>query len=99
MWRSLPRAALTDTTQVANLFQEYAANQIYVYPAHEDYGRSHGDLITANTPYMLISVGSSGSDRYATSEAIARSRHSLIATRSMLHSIVTAKKILATSLN
>lgn len=63
MWRSLARAALTDPVQVNSLFQEYVANHIYVYPAHEDYGRARGDLITANTPYMLISVGSSGSDQ------------------------------------
>jgi hypothetical protein len=63
MWRSRPRAALTDPVQVQSLYQEYVANHIYVYPAHEDYGRSHGDLITANTPYMLISGGSSGSDQ------------------------------------
>ena len=63
MWRSLPRQALTDQVQVGNLFQQYVANHIYVYPAHQDYGTPRGDLITANTPYMLISVGSSGSDQ------------------------------------
>ena len=63
MWRSLPREALTDPLQVGSLFQQYVANQIYVYPAHQDYGTPRGDLITANTPYMLISVGSSGSDQ------------------------------------
>lgn len=63
MWRSLPREALSDPMQVGSLFQQYAANHIYVYPAHQDYGRERGDLITANTPYMLISVGSSGSDQ------------------------------------
>ena len=63
LWRSLPREALTDPAQVASLFQQYVANQIYVYPAHKDYGTGLGDLITANTPYMLISVGSSGSDQ------------------------------------
>ena len=63
MWRSLPREALTDPAQVASLFQQYVANQIYVYPAHKDYGTGLGDLITADTPYMLISVGSSGSDQ------------------------------------
>jgi hypothetical protein len=63
MWRSLPRAALTDPLQVACLFHQYSANQIYVYPAHNDYGSPRGDLFPANTPYMLISRGSSGSDQ------------------------------------
>ena len=63
MAKPAARAALTDPVQVNSLFQEYVANHIYVYPAHEDYGRARGDLITANTPYMLISVGSSGSDQ------------------------------------
>src|SRR5262249_26713758 len=63
LWRSLPRSALTDSVQVGSLFQQYVANQIFVYPAHQDYGTPRGDLITANTPYMLISVGSSGSDQ------------------------------------
>ena len=63
MWRSLPRMALTDRLQVDSLYQEYSANHLYVYPAHKDYGTPAGDLITANTPYMLISSGSSGTDQ------------------------------------
>ena len=63
MWRSLPRVALTDRLQVDSLYQEYTANHLYIYPAHKDYGTPAGDLITANTPYMLISSGSSGTDQ------------------------------------
>jgi hypothetical protein len=63
LWRSLPREALIDPLQVASLYQQYAGNHIYVYPAHRDYAPASGDLITANTPYLLISQGSSGSDQ------------------------------------
>ena len=63
LWRSLPRDALTRPFDVVALFQQYEANQIYVYPEHRDHDPDHGDLIPANTPYMLISQGSSGSDQ------------------------------------
>jgi len=64
-WRSQPRFALTggDGTGPLRLFQNYAASQIYFYPEHRDHDEKFGDLIPANTPYMLISQGSSGSDR------------------------------------
>ena len=64
-WRSLPRLALTrpDGTGPMRLFQNAAANQLYVYPAHRDYDEERGDLFPANTPYVLVSRGSSGSDR------------------------------------
>jgi len=64
-WRSLPRLALTraDGTGPMRLFQNAAANQLYVYPAHRDYGEEMGDLFLANTPYVLVARGSSGSDK------------------------------------
>jgi hypothetical protein len=64
-WRSLPRQALTeaDGTGPMRLWQTAAANQVYVYPAHKDYGTEAGDLFPANTPYLIVSRGSSGSDQ------------------------------------
>ncbi|QIE55568.1 hypothetical protein G5B40_08930 [Pikeienuella piscinae] len=76
-WRSQPRLALTSPDGVAQLWRLYAANHIYVFPEHRDHDPvtpptgatgpdakpGHGDLFPANTPYMLISQGSSGSDR------------------------------------
>ena len=64
-WRSLPRLALTrpDGTGPMRLFQNAAANQLYLYPAHRDYDEERGDLFPANTPYVLVSRGSSGSDK------------------------------------
>ena len=46
-----------------HLYQNYLAGQIHVYPEHRDHDPEHGDLIPANTPYFLISQGSSGSDQ------------------------------------
>ena len=65
LWRSLPRLALTraDGTGPLRLWQNAATNQLYVHPAHKDYGADEGDLFPANTPYLLVSHGSSGSDQ------------------------------------
>jgi hypothetical protein len=65
LWRSLPRAAMTkpDGTGPFRLWQNAAANALYVYPAHKDFTDKGGDLFPANTPYILVSRGSSGSDR------------------------------------
>ncbi len=64
-WRSLPRHAYTypDGAGPLRLWQEAHANHLYVYPAHKDFTDEGGDLFPANTPYLLISRGSSGSDR------------------------------------
>ena len=61
-WRSLPRLALTqaDGTGPLRLWQNASRNQLYVYPAHRDF--TDRDLFPANTPYLLVSRGSSGSD-------------------------------------
>lgn len=65
-WRSLPRFAMTSPEGAYRLFQQYAQNALYVYPEHKDHDSApdgFGDLFPANTPYILISQGSSGSDR------------------------------------
>lgn len=62
-WRSLPRLALTRRASAAALATHYAANHVYVFPEHRDHDPERGDLLPANTPYYLISQGSSGSDR------------------------------------
>lgn len=65
LWRSLPRLALTraDGTGPMRLWQNVEANHLYIYPAHRDFEPENGDLFPANTPYLLISRGSSGSDQ------------------------------------
>lgn len=65
LWRSLPRYAMTrpDGAGPMRLWQTASANAVYVHPAHKDYGTERGDLFPANTPYLLVSNGSSGSDQ------------------------------------
>lgn len=62
-WRSQARMILTSTALVARAYLQYAMNHLYVYPEHRDHDAAHGDLMPANTPYMIISQGSSGSDK------------------------------------
>ena len=63
LWRSLPRFLLTRADGSAGLYQNYVAGQIHLYPEHRDHDPERGDLLPANTPYYLISQGSSGSDQ------------------------------------
>jgi len=67
IWRSQPRLALTSPGGALRLWQLYAANHLYVFPEHRDHDPvgqgGKGDLLPANTPYVLISQGSSGSDQ------------------------------------
>lgn len=68
-WRSMPRLAYPDGRLMTILFIQYVANHIYVYPEHQDYdpGRNgeggYGDVYCGNSPYLVISQGSSGSDQ------------------------------------
>ncbi len=66
---SNPRHYYVVPQGVAFLYAQYRANNLYVYPEHRDYDPGHdgrtgyGDLYPTNTPYLVISQGSSGSDR------------------------------------
>lgn len=62
-WRSLPRLLLTSAEGPRWLYQNYLASQIHVYPCHRDHDRATGDLFPANTPFFVISQGSSRSDQ------------------------------------
>ncbi|MGM0485702.1 MAG: TPR end-of-group domain-containing protein [Planctomycetota bacterium] len=67
-WRSQPRYALTQPRGPGILYRQYVSNHLYFYPEHQDHdppgeGKGHGDVFPANTPYVIISQGSSGSDR------------------------------------
>lgn len=64
-WRSLPRHAMTTAEGPARLAQQYAANHVYIYPEHRDHDPERGDLFPANTPYLITTQGSSGSDQKA----------------------------------
>lgn len=62
-WRSQPRLAMTSPGGALRLWQLYRANHVYVFPEHRDHDPPKGDVFPANTPYVLISQGSSSSDK------------------------------------
>ena len=63
------RSYYTNPRGLAFLFTQYTRNNLYIYPEHQDHdpGRNgvsgYGDLFPTNTPYLITSQGSSGSDR------------------------------------
>ncbi|MGX9353145.1 hypothetical protein ACS3QZ_18275 [Shimia sp. W99] len=59
--RSLPRLAMTSAFWRAVTPTLYENNCIYVYPEHRDHDAE--DRYPVNWPYMIISQGSSGSDK------------------------------------
>ena len=66
---SNPRMAYTHPKGLALLYAQYSHNNLYVYPEHQDHdpghngNPGHGDVYPTNTPYGIISQGSSGSDQ------------------------------------
>lgn len=76
---SLPRHYYAQPRGLEFLFAQYSRNNLYVYPEHRDHDPGHngpggdgpdgrartgyGDLFPTNTPYLIISQGSSGSDQ------------------------------------
>ena len=71
---SNPRSAYASNGGIAFLHTAYRRNNLYIYPAHHDHSLGHngvataawpfyGDLFPANTPYVIVSEGSSGSDQ------------------------------------
>jgi hypothetical protein len=63
------RTAYTIPSLLGILYQQYTKNNIYVYPEHMDHDGGHngpngyGDLMPLNTPYLIGTQGSSGSDQ------------------------------------
>ena len=68
-WRSNPRMAYTRPAWAVALARQYFKNHLYVYPEHRDHDPGHngtggfGDVYPTNTPYLLISQGSSYTDQ------------------------------------
>ena len=70
-WRCQARFALTQPNGATRMALHYLRNHLYFYPEHRDHdvghngkdGGGHGDVFPANVPYLVISQGSSGSDR------------------------------------
>lgn len=61
--RSLGRLAQTQGALMTKQALQYGSNQMYVYPSVHDYKAKQGDKFVANSPYLYMSVGASGSDR------------------------------------
>jgi len=66
-WRSQARLAMTEPDGPERMWQLYADNAIYVFPEHRDHDPEadggRGDLFPAYLPYLVVSQGSSGSDK------------------------------------
>lgn len=62
-WRSNPRLVLHEGLLTQLVYNEFLNNQMYCYPEHNDFDPTHGDVYPANTPFWVISQGSSGSDQ------------------------------------
>jgi len=67
---SNPRSYYVNPRGLAFLFTQYTRNNLYIYPEHQDHdpghngvGGGYGDVYPTNTPYLIISQGSSGSDQ------------------------------------
>jgi hypothetical protein len=75
---SNPRSLYVSPFGMALLYNQYTKNNLYIYPEHRDHDPGHngiylpaagprdegyGDLYPTNTPYLMISQGSSGSDQ------------------------------------
>lgn len=63
------RRAYSAAAGLQLLFRQYIHNNLYVYPEHTDHDPGHngsggyGDLFPTNTPYVITSQGSSGTDQ------------------------------------
>lgn len=75
LWRSMPRLAMTSPGGATALYRLFSANHLYVFPEHNDHDpeaeNGRGDMLPANQPYVLISQGSSYSDKPLIEAALA----------------------------
>ena len=66
---SIVRGYYASSRGLGFLFAQYARNNLYIYPEHQDHDPGHngaggyGDLFPTNTPCLIASQGSSGSDQ------------------------------------
>ncbi|GHB94973.1 hypothetical protein [Cerasicoccus arenae] len=60
--RSMARLIMHNPELSPELYSMYRIANICFYPEHADHDKRNGDLFAVNTPYLIISQGSSGSD-------------------------------------
>lgn len=63
LWRSNPRMLLSSELHAAITARNWYHNQMYCYPEHQDFDPDNGDMFPVNTPFWVVSQGSSGSDQ------------------------------------
>ncbi|MBE7636388.1 hypothetical protein GUA87_05990 [Sneathiella sp. P13V-1] len=61
-WRSHSRLGYTTPGGAQKLYLQHVRNHLYVYPAVKDYSDTE-DLLPANTPFLITTIGKSGSDK------------------------------------
>ncbi len=74
LWRSIPRASMTDMGLAEKMNRFYLSNQFWVFPAHNDFGKpAIGDCFPAVAPFQFVTLGSSWSDQPCLRAALAAS--------------------------
>ena len=76
LWRSIPRSLMsTDCRRIGQQFRLYVSNQVWSYPACEDFQPTgkNGDVFASVTPYWIVTQGRSWSDRPYVKAALAAS--------------------------
>ena len=73
-WRSMPRALMTtESFRLGEMLRYYLSNQIWVYPANQDFGGQYGDVFQSVCPYFFVTQGASWSDQYYLKAALTAS--------------------------
>ncbi|MFA7171872.1 MAG: hypothetical protein WC340_00415 [Kiritimatiellia bacterium] len=62
-WRCQPRALFIDPARIHAQVSLLVGNQIYCYPAYNDYNLATGDLFPANAPYYIAVTGAKKSEK------------------------------------
>lgn len=74
LWRSMPRASMTDPALALRMDALYRNNQFWVFVAHKDFGvEGIGDVFPGNAPFQFVAIGSSWSDQPFLRAALAAS--------------------------
>lgn len=62
-WRSQARLIASANLTANQAYNQFANNHLYLYPEHRDYDPERGDVFFANLPFLIVSQGSSYTDK------------------------------------